>query len=93
MLSNMSNVNAYKNVTATGAVATGAGVLSGVYVNSTTAGTIKLWDNTAGSGTVINNTFTPTVGYHDLGNVAFSTGCFATIGGTIDATFHFSATM
>lgn len=80
----------YLNLTASGSVKTGQGVLKGMYVNSTNAGTIKFWDNTAGSGTVINNTITPAIGYHDLGGAAFSTGCYATIGGTaLDVTLYF----
>lgn len=79
----------YRNLTASALVKTGAGRLKGMYVNSTTSGTIKLWDNTAGSGTVINNTITPDIGYHNLGDVAFTTGLYATIGGTLDVTLHF----
>lgn len=79
----------YKNLTASALVKTGTGVLKGFYVNSTTAGTIKLWDNTSGATTVINNTITPAIGYHDLGDVAFTVGLYATIGGTLDVTLHF----
>lgn len=83
-------MNKYKNITASALVKTGQGVLKGMYVNSTNAGTIKLWDNTAGSGTVINNTITPAIGYHSLGDASFSTGCYATIGGTaLDVTLYF----
>jgi len=82
--------NKYTNVTASALVKTGAGRLVGMYVNSTTAGTIKFWDNTSAATTVINNTITPAVGYHDLGDVAFTTGLYATIGGTLDVTLHYS---
>lgn len=82
--------NTYKNMTATGAVKTGFGRLVGMYVNSTSAGTVKLWDNTSAAGTVINNTITPAIGYHNLGNISFNTGCFATIGGTLDVTFYYA---
>jgi len=78
----------YTNLTASTLIKTGYGRLVGMYVNSTTAGTIKFWDNTSAATTVINNTITPAVGYHNLGNVAFSTGLFATIGGTLDVTLH-----
>lgn len=78
----------YTNLTASALVKTGYGTLKGMYVNSTTAGTIKFWDNTSAAGTVINNTITPAVGYHDLGSVAFVTGLYATIGGTLDVTLH-----
>jgi len=80
----------YSNISASALAKTGYGNLRGMYVNSTTAGTIKFWDNTSAAGTVINNTITPAVGYHNLGNVAFSTGLFATIGGVLDVTLHFN---
>lgn len=80
----------YKNLTASGLVKTGSGRLVGMYVNSTNAGTIKFWDNTSGATTVINNTITPATGYHNLGDVAFTVGCYATIGGTaLDVTLHY----
>ena len=79
----------YKNVTATGAIKVGKGILRGMYVNSTTAGTIKLWDALSATGLVMNNTITPAVGWHDLGNAGFSIGLFATIGGTLDVTLYF----
>ncbi len=79
--------NIYKNVTATGAIKATPGRLVGMYVNSTSAGTIKLWDSLTASGSVINNTITPAIGFHNLGNVSFNIGLFATITGTIDVTF------
>lgn len=81
--------NNYKNLTASALVKTGTGILAGFYVNSTSSGTIKLWDNTSAAGTVINNTITPAIGYHNLGSVAFTTGLYATIGGTLDVTLHY----
>lgn len=79
----------YANKTASALIKTGTGILIGMYVNSTTGGTIKFWDNTAGSGTVINNTITPAVGYHPLGNAAFTTGLYATIANTLDVTLYY----
>jgi hypothetical protein len=39
---------------------------------------------------LINNTITPAVGYHNLGNVSFNGGLYATIGGTaLDVTLHY----
>jgi hypothetical protein len=81
----------FKNLTASSLVHTGFGRLVGMYVNSTTSGTIKFYDNTAASGTVINNTITPAVGYHNLGEAAFSTGLYASIGGTLDVTLYFDS--
>lgn len=82
-------MNNYRNLTASALVKTGNGQLVGMYVNSTSTGTIKFWDNTAGSGTVIFNTITPAIGYHPLGEVAFTTGLYATIANTLDVTLVF----
>lgn len=82
-------MNKYTNKTASALIKTGSGVLKGMYVNSTSAGTVKFWDSVAESGTVINNTITPAIGYHSLGDANFTTGLYATIGGTLDVTFYF----
>lgn len=80
-------------MTASGLVKTAKGttnIIVGMFVNSTSAGTIKFWDNTAGSGTVINNTITPAAGqFYQLGFAAFNTGLYATIGGTLDVTIYY----
>ena len=82
----------YVNLTASGVVCGATCKLIGMYVNSTSAGTVKFWDNaSAGSGTVINNTITPAVGYHPLGRARAGNGVYATIGGTIDVTFYYIA--
>ena len=81
--------NKYRNLTASALVKTGSGVLCGMYVNSTSSGTIKFWDNTSAATTLINTTITPAVGYHDLGDANFSTGLYATIGGTLDVTLYY----
>lgn len=81
--------NSYRNLTASALVKTGSGVLIGMYVNSTTAGTIRFYDNTSAAGTVINNVITPAVGYHPLGGANFTVGCYATIGGTLDVTLYY----
>lgn len=74
----------YTNISASALIKTGAGVLKGIVVNSHTSGTLKLWDNTAGSGTVIFNTITFAAGpnFISLPAVEFSTGLYATVGGT-----------
>ena len=81
--------NKYARKTASALIQTGYGVLKGMYVNSTSSGTIKLYDGTDTNGVIINNTITPAVGYHNLGSVAFTTGLYVTIGGTLDVTLHF----
>lgn len=79
----------YTNLTASAAIKSVAGTLYGIIVNSHTSGTLKLWDNTAGSGTVILNTITFAAGPNFITlpqGVSFNTGLFATIGGTADIT-------
>lgn len=76
--------------TTTDSVKGGQGILHGMFVNSTSSGTIKIEDSLAhGSGKVINNTFTPpAVGYYNLGDAAFTVGLSVTIGGTLDVTLY-----
>lgn len=80
--------NLTKNLTASGVVKQGYGCVEGVVINSHTSGTLKLWDNTAASGTVLFNTISFNVGEHfiDLFDAGFNTGLYATIGGTADIT-------
>ena len=79
----------YKNLTASAQLKSQQGRIMGFYVNSTSAGTIKLWDSLTASGAVICNTITPAVGFHNLAEAAFSVGLYATIGGTLDVTFFY----
>jgi len=78
----------YTNISASALIKTGAGVLKGIVVNSHSSGTLKLWDNTAGSGTVIFNTITFNAGpnFISLPAVEFSTGLYATITNTANIT-------
>lgn len=79
--------NVGTNLSASALVRTGAAVIVGIMVNSTTAGSIKLWDNTSAAGTVKVNTFTPpAAGFYPVGGIACATGIFATLTGTIDVT-------
>ena len=78
------------NLTASALVKTGAGALVGMYVNSTSAGTIKFWNSLTATGSVLNNTITPAVGYHQLGKAGFTTGLYATIAGTLDVTLYYN---
>ena len=81
----------YSNVTASALIHTGQGELIGMYVNSTSTGTIRFYDNTTASGTVINNVITPAVGYHELGGANFRTGLYATIANTLNVTLYFKS--
>jgi len=77
------------NLTASGAVSLTSGQLLGFYVNSTSSGTVVVRDGGA-SGTAISGTITPAVGFHKFPAYCTS-GCYATLGGTINVTFFFSA--
>lgn len=85
----MTKAAKYKNMSASALVKTGPGRLKGFYVNSTSSGTVKFWDSTTAANAVINNTITPAVGYHDLGDVAFTIGLYVTIANTLDITLHY----
>lgn len=80
--------NKYKNLSASGLVKTGSGKVVGVVINSHTSGTLKLWDAVTATTPVLFNTMTFAVGerFIPLFDAAFSTGLYATIGGTADIT-------
>lgn len=83
----------YTNIAASTLIKTGAGIVSGFIVNSHTGGTLKLWDNTSAATTVLLNTITFAAGpnFVDFGSdVIFSTGLYATIGGTADITIFWA---
>lgn len=78
-------------LTASGVVKAAPGALLGVIVSSSSSLTIKLWDSaTAASGTVLVDTTAAITAPAFLRlPVAFSTGCYATLGGTGSAAFVF----
>lgn len=76
----------YTNLSASALVRTGAGQIAGYYVASTSSGTVKFWDNTSAATTVLVNTATPAVGWHELHDMGFTTGLYCTIANTIDLT-------
>lgn len=73
------------NITATGNVTTRDCVLIGFYVNSTSSGTLVLRKGGA-SGTVLNGTITPAIGFHRF-PASCPGGLHATIASTLDVTF------
>ncbi len=76
----------YTNLAASTLVATGNGAVLGIFVASSSSLTLKLWDNTAGSGAVIVNTFSAAAAtYYEL-PFRFKTGLYVTIGGSGDFT-------
>jgi hypothetical protein len=84
----------YTNIATSTAIRTGAGQLLGIFVASATSTpTIKVWDNTSGATTVIVNTFTPIAGTFYPIPANFATGCYVTIGGTVDCTVFWLPTL
>lgn len=88
----MAQENKHFNLNGSGQILAGVGILSGMYVNSTSSGTVKIYDNLAATGTIIFNTITPAVGYHNLGDVQCLNGCYASISNTLDVTFFIKQT-
>jgi hypothetical protein len=71
---------------------TGTTQLQKLIVYSATAGTVKIWDNTAGSGTILEDTMTFTTSTPivvDLEHDVAGTGVYITIGGTISCKLIF----
>jgi hypothetical protein len=88
-MQNVRQAAKYTNLSASAAIKSTSGVVYGFVVNSHTNGTLKLWDNTAGSGTVLLNTITFAAGPNFVSlpvGIVFGVGLFATIGGTADIT-------
>jgi len=76
-----------KSVTATGAVISGSGAISGIIVNSHSSGTLKLEDSLTGGQNMIINTFTFPTGsgvYRFPDIITFENGLYATVGGTLN---------
>lgn len=79
----------FLSLSASGIVKTGPGTLFMVKCSSGSSGTIKLWDNTAASGTVIQNTMAIDAKEEHYFPCEFATGLYVTIGGTADITAYF----
>lgn len=75
----------YHNFTAS-VTLPGAGRITGIFVASSTSGTLKVQD---GSVTVVN-TFTASAGQFYLMPAELKTSCVITVGGTIDATLFWN---
>lgn len=73
-------------LTASGQIKLGAGRIIGFYVSNTTAGTLTLFDNTAGSGDQVSGLITPAIGWNNF-PAKFNKGLAAVIGGALDVTF------
>lgn len=80
----------YKNLSASALIKTGPGRILGIFVASASSTpTIKVWDNTSAAGAVLVNTFTPTEATFYPLVARFTSGCYITIGGTVDCTAIF----
>jgi WD40 repeat protein len=82
--------NDYVNATDSRLVKTGDGYVLGIFVASSSSGTIKLWDNTTGATTVLVNTFSATAATWYPLPFHFKKGLFITVGGTIDYSISYS---
>ena len=81
----------YSNLTGDALVKTGDGHLIGIFVASASSTpTIKVWDNTAASGSVLVNTFTPVAATWYPLPFHFGTGLYVDVGGTIDLTVSYT---
>ena len=81
-----------KNISSatTTVVSTGPGVLHGITINTTAAGTITVYDNTAASGTKIATiAASPTIGVVFLYDVRFRTGLTIVTAAATDCTVSF----
>lgn len=84
------NVGQPKNLTASGNVKNSDGALLGFYVNSTSSGTLALYDSATTTTTIpITGTITPAVGWHGL-PASFANGLYAVIGSTLNVTLVYA---
>lgn len=80
----------YKQISASGNVCAIDGILGGIFVSSTTAGTVTVYDDPAtGTATKIVDTVTLAVGWNPM-PFAFSKGLNIVIGGTMSATVAYT---
>ena len=72
-----------KNLSASAQIKSTPGVLVGVVINSHSSGTLKFWNNTAGSGNVLFNTITLASGerFIPFYNANFDTACYQLLQG------------
>jgi len=79
-----------KNITASANIKASQGLLLGFYVNSTSSGTIALYDD-AGTGTTtaLSGTITPAIGFHRF-PASFANGLYAVIGSTLNVTIFYA---
>lgn len=79
----------HANISASAQVLDGPGRIIGIFVASTTAGTIKVWDALTATGDIVVNTFTPLAGAFYPIPARCVIGAYVTLGGTIDCTVFY----
>ena len=80
----------YLNLSASGQVKSGPGVLIGIFCASSSSATCKVWAQTTAAVPVLVNTFTLVAGTFYQIPARFSAGLYVTITGTADITVFYS---
>lgn len=78
----------HMNLTASAQIMDGPGRIVGIFVNSTSGGTFKLWDALTATGDIVVNTHTPVEGFSPI-PARCVVGAYLTITGTIDLTVFY----
>lgn len=88
----MNNTFDYKNIATatTTVVKSGSGIVHSITINTTAAGAITVYDNTAGSGTKIATiAISPVIGSTFIYDVSFKTGLTIVTAGASDITVSY----
>ena len=81
--------DSYANITSSTLIKTGDGFVYGIFCASGTSPTLKLWDQTSAAVPVLINTTALNIGWNPC-PFRFTTGLYATVGGTVDCTICYS---
>lgn len=77
----------YHEMSASGLIKTGTGRLFGIFCNSTTAGTLIIYDGITAGGTAMFSGLSLTAGQlYEFGNVLFGTGLYIALTNVADWT-------
>jgi hypothetical protein len=79
----------FTNTTASALIQSGPTKLGGIFCASSSAGTVKVWNNTAASGAVCVNTFSVAAATFYKIPADMQKGCYITVGGTADITVFY----
>lgn len=78
------------NMSVSGQVKAGAGVITSIFCASSSSATCKIWDALTATTPVLVNTFTLVGGTPYPMCLPFATGCYITITGTADITVAYA---